>query len=149
MMLSVAFSPHEGAEWGRVKMDKSGLAEQEADISDDKFANDLLVEERDRRLAETRWPTVFYVLDHPMLLDTFVPHDDRANRAKRRGRKAGFLSIGPGCLALFTASQRSTFLKGRYVYTRSGSSDMSPRVPPLRSLGFRTPDSRHKEAGSA
>jgi hypothetical protein len=68
------------------------------------FNHDLLLHEPDRLLAQRRYPTIWHVLDHPELRRYFAGRDEVANAAKRRGRHAGLIAIGLGCLAFLSAS---------------------------------------------
>jgi hypothetical protein len=69
-----------------------------------KFNDDLLLENEDRNLANRKYPTIAHVLDHPELRQLFRQFDEPANRAKRRGRIAGFIAIGLGFVALALAA---------------------------------------------
>jgi hypothetical protein len=71
---------------------------------DHKFNDDLLLLEEDRKLASIKYPTIFYVLDHPQLRQLFSKYDAPANRAKRIGLVAGFGAIGFGFSALGVAA---------------------------------------------
>ena len=75
-----------------------------AKLGPPKFNNDLLLSQQDRDLAEKHWPAILHVLEHPELQESFKAYDGPANRAKRRGRTAGFWAIGLGGLALAFAS---------------------------------------------
>ena len=68
------------------------------------FNHDLLLHKQDRLLAKAKYPTIWHVLDHPELRGYFAGRDQVANDAKRRGRHAGLLAIGLGCLAFLFAS---------------------------------------------
>ena len=65
-----------------------------------KFNDDLLLHEDDRKLAATKYSSIFHVLDHPELRHLFTNYDNPANRAKRLGLIAGFWAIGLGFAAL-------------------------------------------------
>jgi hypothetical protein len=69
-----------------------------------KFNDDLLLDDEDRNLANRKYPTIAHVLDHPELRHLFLQFDEPANRAKRKGRTAGFIAIGLGFLALALAA---------------------------------------------
>jgi hypothetical protein len=65
-----------------------------------KFNDDLLVSEEDRKLAAEKYSSVYHVLDDAELRHAFHIHDMKANRAKRSGRIAGGAAIVLGALAL-------------------------------------------------
>jgi hypothetical protein len=69
-----------------------------------KFNDDLLLDDRDRSLARRKYPAIIHVLDYPELRKLFLQFDEPANRAKRRGRAAGFLAIVFGFFALGLAA---------------------------------------------
>lgn len=54
---------------------------------------DLLLDDADRSRTEQLFPSVFHVLDHPQLRDSFRRYDKQANEAKRKGRAAGLAAI--------------------------------------------------------
>ena len=69
-----------------------------------KFNDDLLLHEEDRKLALTKYPSIFHVLDHAELRHFFSKYDVPANRAKHTGLMAGILAIGFGFGALGIAA---------------------------------------------
>jgi hypothetical protein len=73
-------------------------------IDDHKFNDDLLLHDSDRRLAASKYPSVFHVLDHPELRQLFSEYDEPASRAKRNGLRAGIWAIGLGFGALAMAA---------------------------------------------
>jgi hypothetical protein len=87
----------------RLWSDRSGKNMEPA-VSAHKFNDDLLLNEQDQNLAARKYPTIFHILNHPELRQTFLQHDEQANRAKRNGRIAGFLAIAFGFIALAIAA---------------------------------------------
>jgi hypothetical protein len=75
-----------------------------ASVDDHKFNDDLLLDEQDQNLAARKYPTIFHVLNHPELRRLFSQYNERANRAKRNGRIAGFVAIAFGFIALAIAA---------------------------------------------
>jgi hypothetical protein len=69
-----------------------------------KFNDDLLLTESDRKLARNRFPELAHVLDFPDLRHMFVRYEVEANRAKTSGRVAGSFAIAFGVVALLVAS---------------------------------------------
>jgi hypothetical protein len=69
-----------------------------------KFNDDLLANDGDRRLAESSYPGLIHILDHPDLQQLFACYDTPANLAKKRSRRAGLLAIVLGTLALLGTS---------------------------------------------
>jgi hypothetical protein len=65
-------------------------------IDNHKFNDDLLLSEADRELARKRYGSIYHVLDHPDLQQLFAEYDAPANRAKRKGLKAGLWAVGLG-----------------------------------------------------
>jgi hypothetical protein len=70
----------------------------------EKFNDDLLLTETDRELAKRRFPELFHVLDFPELREVFLSYDVPSNRAKKHRRRAGFIAILLGVLALLGTS---------------------------------------------
>ena len=83
--------------------DRSGKNMEPA-VSAPKFNDDLLLNEQDQNLAARKYPTIFHILNHPELRQTFLQYDEQANRAKRNGRIAGFQAIAFGFIALAIAA---------------------------------------------
>jgi membrane protease YdiL (CAAX protease family) len=74
-----------------------------------KFNDDLLLTEDDRKLAAERFPELFHILDFPELREMFLRYDIPANSAKKHRRRAGFVAILLGVLALLGASVAPLF----------------------------------------
>lgn len=74
------------------------------DIEEQTFNDDLLLTEKDRRLARISFPEVYFALDFPELRDLFAKYDERSNHAKRKRRRVGVIAIGMGAIALIGAS---------------------------------------------
>lgn len=91
------------------------------DIDSHKFNDDLLANKGDRELAESRYPGLVHVLDHPELQPLFARYDVPANAAKQRSRRWGLIAIVLGTLALLIASAES-------VYTQYESLSHNPYV---------------------
>jgi hypothetical protein len=90
------------------------------------FNHDLLLHEADRQVAQRRYPTIWHVLDHPELRGYFAGRDQVANDAKRRGRHAGLLAIGLGCLAfLFASAEHLIEAPGGYASVLAGLAAVS------------------------
>ena len=69
-----------------------------------KFNDDLLLTEPDRRLACDLFPELAHVLDFPDLRELFVQYETLANHAKTSRKRAGFVAIFLAVLALLGAS---------------------------------------------
>lgn len=69
-----------------------------------KFNDDLLLTEADRRLACDLFPELAHVLDFPDLRELFVQYEGLANSAKTSRQRAGFAAILLALLALLGAS---------------------------------------------
>src|SRR6516164_10460622 len=80
------------------------MAQMVALSDDHKFNDDLLLHDQDRKLALTKYPSIFHVLDHAELRQLFSKYDVPANRAKHTGLMAGILAIGFGFGALGIAA---------------------------------------------
>ncbi len=74
-----------------------------------KFNDDLLLTDSDRKLAFDRFPELAHVLDFPDLRDMFVRYEAEANRAKASWRIAGFVAILLAVAALLGASFTALF----------------------------------------
>jgi hypothetical protein len=79
-------------------------------VDDHEFNDDLLLHESDRRLAARKYPSIFHVLDDRELRKLFIEYDVPANRAKRKGLRAGFWAIGFGFGALAAAAAEILFI---------------------------------------
>lgn len=98
---------------------KSESEEQMSSGPTQKFNDDLLLAEEDRKLAADRFPELIDVLDFPELREMFLSYDLSANRAKNHGRRTGFIAILLAVLALLGASTASSY---------ETAQDMWPRV---------------------
>ncbi len=78
-------------------------------MEDHKFNDDLLLLASDRERAKTAYPAVFFALDHEALRHCFLHHDVPANKAKRRARRCGLLSVILTAVALCGASMTPLF----------------------------------------
>lgn len=67
-----------------------------------RFNDELLLSESDRKLAEKRYPRVFFALDHPALREEFQRVDRLANAAKKRSRLIGCLTLAFAVASLLT-----------------------------------------------
>lgn len=67
-----------------------------------RFNDELLLSESDRKLAEKRYPRVFFALNHPALRDEFERVDRLANAAKKRSRLIGCLTLAFAVASLLT-----------------------------------------------
>lgn len=67
-----------------------------------RFNDELLLSESDRKLAEKRYPRVFFALNHPALRDEFQRVDRLANAAKKRSRLIGCLTLAFAVASLLT-----------------------------------------------
>lgn len=79
-------------------------------VDDHKFNDDLLLQESDRRLAARKYPSIVHVLDHQELRRLFLEYDAPADRAKRKGLRAGLWAIGLGFGALAAAAAEILFI---------------------------------------
>jgi hypothetical protein len=77
-------------------------------VDDHKFNDDLLLHDSDRRLAQEKYPSIIHVLDHPELRQLFSEYDAPANRAKRKGMRAGLWAVALGLAALAAAAAEIT-----------------------------------------
>ena len=84
-----------------------------ASFDDRKFNDDLLLQDADRKLAAKKYPSIFYVLDHPELRQLFSEYDTPAHRAKSTGLKAGLWAIGFGFGALAVAASELLRMHGQ------------------------------------
>ena len=69
-----------------------------------KFNDDLLLTESDRKLAFDLFPELGHVLDFPELRELFVQYEAQANSAKTSRRRAGSVAILFAAVALLVAS---------------------------------------------
>jgi hypothetical protein len=69
-----------------------------------RFNDDLLMNPSDLERAQTLFPHVAHLLDHPALRHAFRKFDLPANTAKRRSRVAGLIAIGMGAISLVIAA---------------------------------------------
>jgi hypothetical protein len=83
-----------------------------------KFNDDLLLTEGDRRLAAERFPELLHFLDFPELREMFVGYDLPANSAKKYRRQVGFVAILLGVLALLGASGAPLFEAQQVLWPR-------------------------------
>lgn len=90
----------------------------------EKFNDDLLLTEADQKLAQERFPEVAHVFNFPELRDIFVRYDAQANRAKNLRRRAGYVAISFGVVALLGASGTAIYEKslGQWASTIGGIS---------------------------
>jgi cobalamin biosynthesis protein CobD/CbiB len=83
-----------------------------------KFNDDLLTTDDDRKLAVERFPDLNHVLDFGELRDLFLAYDQPANQAKKRRRRVGFVAILLGVLALLGASAAPLYEPINYWWPR-------------------------------
>jgi hypothetical protein len=76
-----------------------------------KFNDDLLLTESDRKLAFDLFPELAHVLDFPELRELFAHYEAEANRAKTSRRRAGSVAIIFAAVALLVASLTPLFEK--------------------------------------
>ena len=76
---------------------------------DQKFNDDLLLADEDRKLVAETFPQLMYVLDFPSLRELFASYDKPANRAKKRLRRFGLATILLAVIALLGASTEPLF----------------------------------------
>lgn len=69
-----------------------------------RFNDDLLLAEDDRRLAAAKFPSLYPVLDHPELRTTFAIYEKGAIAAKHSGRIFGICAISLGAIALMASA---------------------------------------------
>ncbi len=74
-----------------------------------KFNDDLLLTDEDRKRAADSFPALMYVLDFPSLRELFAAYDEPANLAKKRLRQAGLATIALAVIALLGASTEPLF----------------------------------------
>jgi hypothetical protein len=73
-------------------------------IAEQKFNDDLLLTDHDRKLANKSFPELAHVLDFPEVRELFLRYEVPSNLAKRRRRRAGMTAVVLGVLALLGAS---------------------------------------------
>jgi hypothetical protein len=71
---------------------------------DQKFNDDLLLLDDDRKLAAKSFPELMHVLDFPELRSLFASYDEPANQSKKRLQRAGLATIALAVIALLGAS---------------------------------------------
>lgn len=75
-----------------------------SELTDHRYNDDLLLDERSRRYAKAEFPLIFHVLDNPELRAAFAPIDKRAGDAKRRSHQAGLWAVLLAVLSLAGAA---------------------------------------------
>jgi len=80
-------------------------------MAEQKFNDDLLLSERDQRLAYQSYPWVAHTLDFPELRKLFQEYDRSANAAKARLRATGKTAIVLGVCSLLGASAEPLYEK--------------------------------------
>jgi hypothetical protein len=83
-----------------------------SDSQDQTFNDDLLLSDRDRKLAATTFPNLIHVLDFPELRSLFATYDEPANRSKKQLQRAGLATIALAVVALLGASTEPLY--GRF-----------------------------------
>src|SRR5580704_6809470 len=79
-------------------------------IAEQKFNDDLLLTDQDRKLVGKSFPALAHALDFPELRDLFLRYEGPSNVAKRRRRRAGMTAIVLGVLALLGASAHPLYV---------------------------------------
>jgi hypothetical protein len=64
-----------------------------APVLEHRFNDDLLISDKDQRLARQQYPDIYHVLDHPELREQFLRYDGTANRAKRWVHRLGLAAV--------------------------------------------------------
>jgi len=75
------------------------------------FNTDLLLNERDQKVAREDYPGISFALEDPALQQAFASFDRRANRSKIRSRRFGALAVALATLALLIASAVPLFIE--------------------------------------
>jgi hypothetical protein len=88
------------------------------DVDRHVFNDDLLMDEQTRAAVTERYRTVAHVLDHGTLRELFQEYDGPANKAKRRGRLFGFISIVCILTAFIIASSEHFVPPGHDLWSR-------------------------------
>ena len=104
------------------------ITEEPLSISDKsmlkhRFNDDLLLGEKDRIVAKSKFSKIYHILDHPKLREEFIRYESMANRAKLFVQRLGMAAVVLATLALLSSalSPLLNFMKEvpQWVYSLS------------------------------
>jgi hypothetical protein len=84
------------------------------------FNDDLLMNRGDVEFVRRRFPSIFHILDNPLLRAEFVKYEAVANEAKVHVRVRGFIAVAASTLALLALVTRPIWPQSSWAHLLAG-----------------------------
>lgn len=99
----------------RNRRSQRAIGDPRTPVTGHRYNDDILTSPSDQEFVRAMYPSFAFALDFQPLRDIFMPVDQRASAAKRRGRIAGIFAISLGMLGWFIACAEQAFEKKDYA----------------------------------